>query len=67
MVALRVWVAVRPKSTDDPNDIDSQNSDTDGLNGSIVETDIPVEWWGLKRPWRAEDEEVLDHAVATRG
>jgi branched-chain amino acid transport system permease protein len=25
---------------------------------------IPVEWWGLRRPWRAEDEEVLDRAVA---
>lgn len=26
--------------------------------------EIPVEWWGLRREWRAEDEEVLDHAVA---
>jgi branched-chain amino acid transport system permease protein len=25
---------------------------------------VPVEWWGLRRPWRAEDEEVLDRAVA---
>jgi branched-chain amino acid transport system permease protein len=25
---------------------------------------VPVEWWGLRRPWQAEDEEVLDHAVA---
>ncbi|HEY9311012.1 ABC transporter permease [Williamsia sp.] len=67
VVALRVWVAVKPKPTIDPDDIDSQNSDTSGPNGAIVESDIPVEWWGIKRPWRAEDEEVLDHAVATRG
>jgi branched-chain amino acid transport system permease protein len=25
---------------------------------------VPPEWWGLRRPWRAEDEEVLDRAVA---
>jgi len=25
---------------------------------------VPVEWWGLRRPWQAEDEEVLDRAVA---
>jgi branched-chain amino acid transport system permease protein len=25
---------------------------------------VPVEWWGLRRPWRAEDEEVLDRAIA---
>ncbi len=28
------------------------------------ETQIPPEWWGLRRPWRAEDEEVLDRAIA---
>ncbi|MEV0107876.1 ABC transporter permease [Nocardia sp. NPDC050799] len=27
------------------------------------EPDVPVEWWGVKRPWRAADKEVLDHAV----
>jgi branched-chain amino acid transport system permease protein len=26
--------------------------------------DVPVEWWGLRRPWRDDDEEVLDRAVA---
>jgi branched-chain amino acid transport system permease protein len=25
---------------------------------------VPPEWLGLRRPWRAEDEEVLDRAVA---
>jgi branched-chain amino acid transport system permease protein len=25
---------------------------------------VPVEWWGLRRPWQDEDEEVLDRAVA---
>lgn len=28
--------------------------------------EIPVEWWGVTRPWTAEDEEVLDRAIATR-
>ncbi|WP_024804480.1 ABC transporter permease [Nocardia sp. BMG51109] len=27
--------------------------------------DVPVEWWGLQRPWDARDREVLDRAVAT--
>lgn len=26
---------------------------------------VPVEWWGIRRPWTAEDEEVLDRAVVT--
>jgi branched-chain amino acid transport system permease protein len=26
--------------------------------------DVPVEWRGVRRPWRAEDEEVLAHGVA---
>ncbi|MGW0040179.1 branched-chain amino acid ABC transporter permease [Rhodococcus sp. NPDC003348] len=28
--------------------------------------EIPVEWWGLERPWRPEDEEELDRAIAAR-
>jgi branched-chain amino acid transport system permease protein len=27
-------------------------------------TDVPVEWWGLRREWRPQDGEVLDRAVA---
>ncbi|MGW6421574.1 branched-chain amino acid ABC transporter permease [Nocardia sp. NPDC055053] len=26
---------------------------------------VPVEWWGIRRPWTSEDKEVLDRAVAT--
>ncbi|MFJ8194081.1 ABC transporter permease [Streptomyces sp. NPDC096094] len=26
--------------------------------------DIPVEWWGLRRPWKPEDGEVLSRATA---
>ncbi|MEU0741269.1 ABC transporter permease [Streptomyces sp. NPDC006134] len=26
--------------------------------------DVPVEWWGIRRPWRAEDGEVLRRATA---
>jgi branched-chain amino acid transport system permease protein len=25
---------------------------------------VPVEWWGLRRPWQPGDEEALDRAVA---
>lgn len=28
-------------------------------------TAIPVEWWGVQRPFKSEDEEVLDRAVTT--
>ena len=31
-----------------------------------AEREIPVEWWGLERPWTTEDEEVLDRAIAAR-
>ncbi|CAM2739067.1 ABC transporter permease subunit [Skermania piniformis] len=27
-------------------------------------TVVPVEWWGVRRPWTAEDREELDRAVA---
>ncbi|MFW0785614.1 ABC transporter permease [Gordonia sp. CPCC 206044] len=30
------------------------------------DVEIPVEWWGISRPWQPEDEEVLDRAVAAR-
>ncbi|SEG85018.1 branched-chain amino acid transport system permease protein [Thermomonospora echinospora] len=26
--------------------------------------DVPVEWWGVRRPWRAEDKEVLARGLA---
>jgi branched-chain amino acid transport system permease protein len=26
--------------------------------------DVPVEWWGVRRPYRAGDEEVLLHGLA---
>jgi branched-chain amino acid transport system permease protein len=26
--------------------------------------DVPVEWWGVRRPWREQDGEVLDRGVA---
>jgi branched-chain amino acid transport system permease protein len=27
-------------------------------------SEVPVEWWGLRRSWNSEDEEVLDRAIA---
>jgi len=32
--------------------------------GTAQPAPVPVEWWGLRRPWQPEDEEVLDRAVA---
>ncbi|MEX5631574.1 ABC transporter permease subunit [Parafrankia sp. FMc2] len=29
-----------------------------------TETDVPVEWWGVRREWRREDEEVLARGIA---
>ncbi|WP_330255724.1 ABC transporter permease [Nocardia sp. NBC_00565] len=29
-----------------------------------AEPEVPVEWWGIRRPWTAADKEVLDRAVA---
>ncbi|MET9089202.1 ABC transporter permease [Streptomyces sp. NPDC004237] len=31
-----------------------------------AEQDVPVEWWGVRRPWRPEDGEVLVRATAGR-
>ncbi|MEV5849723.1 ABC transporter permease [Streptomyces sp. NPDC051985] len=31
-----------------------------------TEADVPVEWWGVRRPWRPEDGEVLARATAGR-
>ncbi|MET7475541.1 ABC transporter permease [Streptomyces sp. NPDC005648] len=31
-----------------------------------TEPDVPVEWWGIRRPWRPQDGEVLVRATAGR-
>ncbi|MFD0689816.1 ABC transporter permease subunit [Actinomadura fibrosa] len=31
---------------------------------SAAEPEVPVEWWGVRRPWRAEDGEVLARGIA---
>lgn len=31
-----------------------------------TEPDVPVEWWGVRRPWRPQDGEVLARATAGR-
>lgn len=31
---------------------------------AVVAPEVPVEWWGVRRPWRAEDEEVLARGIA---
>lgn len=29
-----------------------------------AEPEVPVEWWGVRQPWTAQDKEVLDRAIA---
>jgi branched-chain amino acid transport system permease protein len=48
-VILRLYVATRPQPSTEPQP---------------AQAPVPPEWLGLRRPWRAEDEEVLDRAVA---
>jgi branched-chain amino acid transport system permease protein len=31
---------------------------------AVTKPDIPVEWWGVRRDWRPEDEEVLARGIA---
>ena len=33
-------------------------------SGESTAPDVPVEWQGLRRPWRADDEEVLDRVIS---
>jgi branched-chain amino acid transport system permease protein len=32
--------------------------------GGPAQPEVPVEWWGVRRAWRAEDEKVLDRGIA---
>jgi branched-chain amino acid transport system permease protein len=48
-IVLRVWVSTRTTAVEPAEPAD---------------VPVPVEWWGLQRPWQDEDEEVLDRAVA---
>lgn len=36
----------------------------DARRAPRTEPDVPVEWWGVRRPWRPEDGEVLARATA---
>ncbi|WNM31915.1 ABC transporter permease [Streptomyces sp. Li-HN-5-11] len=47
-VAVAAAVALRARATARPQALD----------------DVPLEWWGLRRPWRPEDREVLSRATA---
>jgi branched-chain amino acid transport system permease protein len=48
-IVLRVWVSTRTAAV---------------RPAGPAGVPVPVEWWGLQRPWQEEDEEVLDRAVA---
>jgi branched-chain amino acid transport system permease protein len=51
-IALRVYVSARTAA-----------AEPQPVTGPQPEQ-VPVEWWGLRRSWQAEDEEVLDRGVA---
>jgi branched-chain amino acid transport system permease protein len=57
-LAVRIYVSQTPQPSPPPQPAGSQPSPPPQPEL------VPVEWWGLRRPWRAEDEEVLDRAVA---
>ncbi|MDW8808271.1 ABC transporter permease [Streptomyces scabiei] len=40
---------------------------TRAATGQQPPTDIPPEWWGVRRPWRPEDGEVLSRATTAAG
>lgn len=51
-VALRVYAASRQGAHAAPAAL------------AVAEPEIPLEWWGVRRPWRPEDKEVLDSGLA---
>jgi branched-chain amino acid transport system permease protein len=67
LVAVRFLVSYRARRHTDSEEIGVPVQGSPATDDELFDSDIPVEWWGIKRPYRAEDEEVLDHAVATRG
>ncbi|WP_207843852.1 branched-chain amino acid ABC transporter permease [Williamsia soli] len=67
LMAVRFLVSYRARRHSDSEDIGVPVPGSSATDDEISDSDIPVEWWGIKRPYRAQDEEVLDHAVATRG
>jgi branched-chain amino acid transport system permease protein len=56
-VALRAYAAARA-------DASPASTPTSSPGPGPAEDPVPIEWWGLRRPWRAEDEEMLDRAIA---
>ncbi|HEY5015256.1 MAG TPA: hypothetical protein VII59_00575, partial [Streptosporangiaceae bacterium] len=70
-VALRAHAAARTAETPTPTPTPTFAGDptptpgpTPTFGSGSAEDPVPIEWWGLSRPWRAEDEEVLDRAIA---
>jgi branched-chain amino acid transport system permease protein len=67
-IVLRTYVSARtdlPRPAGEPATGPAPASEPVPVPGPAPATvPVPVEWWGLRRSWRAEDEEVLDRAVA---
>jgi branched-chain amino acid transport system permease protein len=55
-LALRGWATTRQAAR-------AATAEAAAVTGG-AEPDIPVEWWGVRRAWRAGDEEVLAHGIA---
>ncbi|GAA4825206.1 ABC transporter permease subunit [Streptomyces ziwulingensis] len=58
--ALAVSLALRARAA---SRVDQDHGGRRDRSGS-QDRDVPVEWWGLRRPWRPEDGEVLSRATA---
>ena len=54
-VVLRLYVATRPQPSAEPQP---------AAESPPAQAPVPPEWLGLRSPWRPEDEEVLDRAIA---
>jgi branched-chain amino acid transport system permease protein len=65
-VAVRGYAGARSAAVDQPAAADRPAAvdQPTAVAQPAADEPVPVEWWGLRRPWRAEDEEVLDRAVA---
>jgi branched-chain amino acid transport system permease protein len=63
VISLAVQLYARSRGEQEQEQEPGQPSAT-GKAPAGAQARVPVEWWGLGRPWRAEDEEALDRVIA---
>jgi branched-chain amino acid transport system permease protein len=56
LLALRAYAAARP--------VPAAGTDAATAAATAAGPDVPVEWWGVRRPWGADDEEVMARGIA---